>query len=383
MAISECNQLQVDTVLRCIGYQFHLPRIRADFESSGTERDAAHIALGGDSTHAAHEVLGSHSLESSACLPPDRIPARPAYSQGGVVATGVEFVHGVWLRRIAWRGGDCKRRLLANANERGKVGTAHLVKISQRAFRIARLRGVLGGVSESKPRGERRTTWRARQVAKSRQLVSQQENRGQMRQGEKGRRLRDRARYLLGEICNSTRLHVGHRNIRRSLMFTQGPKATASRRQGGREKGSEVTEGDSEREAKRSSFGISANLSEQPKLPKLISSLGIHVEAEMQKHPTRGYFTLRLGLVTLLPPHPTPRASPNPQAPNQAELHLDAIYAILWWRAAGVEPNCHPQPSLGDFVQQSASAEGANKSALTTAEAMVPPYKGEKRRGNM
>ncbi|KAF8155166.1 hypothetical protein K438DRAFT_1943056 [Mycena galopus ATCC 62051] len=45
--------------------------------------------------------------------------------------------------------------------------------------------------------------------------------------------------------------------------------------------------------------------------------------------PARGTLTLRLGLVAPPPPRPTPNASPNPQAPNQAAIDFDAIYAML------------------------------------------------------
>jgi hypothetical protein len=72
------------------------------------------------------------------------------------------------------------------------------------------------------------------------------------------------------------------------LILTPGPKGIVTHRQNTERK----KEDDAGRKEvllvaclpqKRSRLGISANASELPRRPKIVSSLGIHVEAEMQK----------------------------------------------------------------------------------------------------
>jgi hypothetical protein len=83
-------------------------------------------------------------------------------------------------------------------------------------------------------------------------------------------------------------VHFGHLNVRGPLILTPGPKGIVTHRQNTERK----KEDDAGRKEvllvaclpqKRSRLGISANVSELPRRPKIVSSLGIHVEAEMQK----------------------------------------------------------------------------------------------------
>jgi hypothetical protein len=91
------------------------------------------------------------------------------------------------------------------------------------------------------------------------------------------------------KIWSLTRyVHFGHLNVCGSLILTPGPKGIVTHRQ----KVERKKDDDSGRKEvllgaclpqKRSSLGISANGSELPRRPKIVSSLGIHVEAEIQK----------------------------------------------------------------------------------------------------